>query len=112
MTKKTVLLLILMVLSVDLLAGGSVSYRKIDEVAFNTGGFFLYSSIGWSNPNECDQVNAVVLLEDAPNYDKAYALVLAAYMSGKEIVGYSNHCVEFDGKTYNMIRGHKYLRVR
>ena len=92
-------------------AGGSLTQSKIEAVAFQTGGFFLYSNT-WPNPNSCTNSNAVVLLDTDINYEKAYALLLAAYMSGKMVSGYSNGCVEFDGKTYNSIRGYKYLFVQ
>lgn len=71
----------------------------------------MYAEDGWSNPNSCTQNNAIVLLDTDKNYDKAYALLLAAYMSGKKVQGYSNGCAVFDGQTYNTIRGHKYLVV-
>ncbi len=98
--------------SSSVLAAGSVGYRTIDEVAFNTGGFFLYSAEGWVNARGCDRTDAVVLLDNGPNYDKAYALALTAYASGKQLVGFSDNCVVFDDKSYNMIRSHKYLRVK
>lgn len=91
-------------------AAGAVGDGKVTQVAFQTGGLFLYAA-NWSNPNNCTKSNAVVLLDTDVNYDKAYALLLAAYMAGKTIYGYSDKCVEFDGQTYNAIRGFKYLVV-
>ncbi|NQZ08702.1 MAG: hypothetical protein HRT35_16225 [Algicola sp.] len=91
-------------------ASGSINKDTIDAVAFNTGGFFLYAN-GWGNPNNCTQSGAIVLQTSDTNYDKAYALLLAAYASGKKVSGYSDRCVTFDGQTYNMIRGFKYLMV-
>lgn len=91
-------------------AGGALSAQKIDKLAFQTGGLFIYAA-NWSNPNSCTRSNAIVLLETDPNYDKAYSLILAAYMSGKKLSGYSDRCTEFDGQTYNTIRGFKYLVV-
>ena len=91
-------------------AAGPLFKNKIDAVAFQTGGFFLYAK-GWSNPNNCTRSTAVVLQSSDANYDKAYALLLAAYASGKKVSGYSDKCVSFDGQTYNMIRGFKYLVV-
>ena len=101
---------LLTLISSTALSAGSITKNKIDSVAFHTGGFFLYSS-GWNNPSNCTRSNAIVLQSNGPNYDKAYALLLAAYASGKKVKGYSDKCVEFDGQTYNMIRGHKYLVV-
>lgn len=91
-------------------AGGGLSAQAINKLAFQTGGLFIYAS-GWANPNACTRSSAVVLKETDPNYDKAYALILAAYMAGKKVSGYSDGCVEFDGQTYNSIRGFKYLTV-
>ena len=65
----------------------------------------------WGNPNGCTRSNAIVLLETDPNYDKAYSLLLSAYMAGKQVSGYSDGCAAFDGQTYNTIRGFKYLVV-
>ncbi|WP_196161173.1 hypothetical protein [Reinekea sp. G2M2-21] len=90
---------------------GGISADTIDSIAFHTGGFFMYAD-GWGNPNGCTRSTAIVLQDSDVNYDKAYAMLLAAYMSGKKVSGYSDYCVEFDGQTYNMIRGFKYLTVR
>jgi len=91
-------------------AGGPLPSNKITNVAFQTNGFFLYAS-NWPNPNSCTRNNAVVLLAADSNYDKAYALILAAYMSGKRVSGYSDGCTTHDGQTFNTIRGTKYLVV-
>lgn len=100
----------LLLISAAAQAGGPLPYNKITNVAFQTGGFFLYAA-NWPNPNGCTRTDAVVLLNTDSNYDKAYALLLAAYMEGKEVKGYSDGCTSFDGQTYNTIRGFKYLRV-
>jgi hypothetical protein len=92
------------------LAGGGLTPNTIKSVAFNTSGFFLYAD-NWPNPNSCTKSNAIVLLDTGKNYDKAYSLVLAAYMSGKKVSGYSDGCTTFDGQTYNTIRDFKYLKV-
>lgn len=92
-------------------AKGGLTANKVTKVAFQTGGFFLYAD-NWPNPNGCTRSNAIVLKNSDVNYDKAYSLLLAAYMSGKEISGYSDGCAEFDGQTYNTIRGFKYLTVK
>lgn len=92
-------------------AGGVLTQNQLTQVAFQTGGFFLYAP-AWSNPNGCTNSDAIVLLSTDPNYDKAYALLLSAYMSGRLVSGYSDGCAEFDGRTYNTIRGHKYLLVK
>lgn len=91
-------------------AKGGLASNKITAVAFQTGGFFMYAD-NWSNPNECSKSDAIVLLSSGANYDKAYALLLAAYMSGKKVSGYSDGCTTHDGQTYNTIRGFKYLTV-
>jgi len=91
-------------------AKGRLPANTVTDVAFQTGGFFLYAD-AWGNPNNCSRSNAVVLEDSDINYDKAYALVLAAYFSEKTISGYSDRCVEFDGQTYNSIRGFKYLVI-
>jgi hypothetical protein len=90
---------------------GHVGTEKIDKVAFHTGGFFMYAN-DWENPNSCSINTAVVLLDTDVNYEKAYSLLLAAYMAGKRVSGYSDGCASFDGQTYNTIRGFKYLQVQ
>jgi len=95
------------------IAKGGLSAKKIAYVAFQTGGFFIYAEGGgWSNPNSCSRSNAIVLLASDPNYEKAYSLILSAFMAGKSVSGYSDGCATFDGQTYNTIRGSKYLTVR
>jgi len=91
-------------------AGGVLTARVVDKLAFNSGGLFLYAS-GWPNPNSCTRSNAIVLLNTDINYDKAYALILTAFASGKTVGGYSDGCTSFDGQTYNTIRGFKYLQI-
>lgn len=107
----TILKMLLISFPIIVQAAGGLGYAKIESVAHQSNGFYLYSS-GWQNPNACERSDAVVLLKSDSNYDKAYSLVLSAFMAGKEISGYSDRCEVFDGKTYNMIRGHKYLTVR
>ncbi len=92
------------------IAGGGVNSNKISHVAFQSNHLFIYSS-GWGNPNGCQETSAVVLQSSNSNFDKAYTLLLAAFMSGKNVSGYSDGCIEWDGRTYNTIRGHKYLTV-
>lgn len=107
---KFIALLSLLFASQFSLAKGAVSSTKITKVAFQTGGFFVYAG-DWENPNNCTRGNAVVLKDSDSNYDKAYSLLLAAYMSEKKVTGYSDGCVTFDGQTYNTIRGFKYLVI-
>jgi hypothetical protein len=102
---------LLLTFSQQLVAGGFLSSNKIENVAFQTGGFFLYAD-DWGNPNNCTRATAVVLKDTDRNYDKAYSLLLAAFLSAKPVMGYSDGCVEFDGQTYNSVRGFKYLSVR
>ena len=108
--KKLVIAFGLVVLSSAVQAGGSVGWNKVTKIAFHSNGLYLYAD-NWSNPNGCQQVDAVVLKDSDPNYDKAYALLLAAYMSGQRVNAYSDGCHTFDEKTYNHIRGFKYLQV-
>lgn len=100
--------------SVTSMAGGALPAKKIGSVSFNEKGFFLSPPAGekWANPNGCTRDTAIVLLNTDSNYDKAYALLLAAYMAGKSVGGYSNGCADHDGQTYNTIRGYKYLSVQ
>ncbi|GAA0464051.1 hypothetical protein GCM10009096_00640 [Parasphingorhabdus litoris] len=95
------------------IAGGSTSSttQKITSVAFHEVGFFMYGN-GWDNPNGCDRDVAIVLLKTDRNYDKAFALLMTAFASGKEIRGYLDGCAMHDGQSYNTIRGFKYLEVR
>ncbi len=107
---KNILLVLLFTFACNAFAGGGLAKVKITRVAFQSGGFFIYSN-DWNNPNDCSNDTAVVLLNTDSNYDKAYALLLAAYTSGKTVRGFSDGCTTFDAQTYNTIRGHKYLVV-
>ena len=109
--KKLIIGVVIVLLSFNLYAKGSLNQNKITAVAFQTTGFFMYAD-NWPNPSECSNSDAIVLLASDPNYEKAYALLLAAYMSGKTVQGYSDGCTTFDGRTYNTIRGFKYLFVK
>ncbi len=88
-------------------AGGSFSATQITKLGFQTGGLYIYGN--WANKNGCSHTDAVVLPKSDSNFDNAYSLIMAAYISGKKISGYSDGCHSHDGKTYNTIRGHKYL---
>lgn len=109
-TYIVIVLAALGLLTTNSFAAGGLAKVNITKVAFQTGGFFLYSD-NWNNPNDCSMDTAVVLLSTDSNYDKAYALLLAAYTAGKTVRGFSNGCTTFDGQTYNTIRGFKYLVV-
>jgi len=91
-------------------AGGSVGKAKINGLAFQNSHLMIYSA-SWENPNDCQKSSGVLLDQSDPNFERAYALILAAYMSGKEISAYSDGCKLFDDRTYNKIRGYKYLVV-
>jgi len=98
---KSVLNICLYVLALFLMstaanAAGPVSTNNIESVSFHQAGFFLNAS-DWPNPNSCTRDTAVVLLNTDSNYDKAYALLLSAYMSGKAVRGYSDGCAMHDG---------------
>ncbi len=107
---KKVLMVMAILASSPAFAGGGLSTEKVYAVAFQTGGFFLYAK-DWQNPNSCTMSNAIVLASSDANYEKAYSLLLTAYASGKKVTGYSDGCAEFDGQTYNTIRGFKYLKI-
>lgn len=97
--------------NVNCVAGDWLAKRKLTGVSFETGGFYLYSEGQWNNANDCSRTDAIVLKSDDVNYDKAYSLLLMAYAAGKSVQGYSDGCVNHDGRTYNAIRGFKYLRI-
>ncbi|HEA18111.1 hypothetical protein LCGC14_1785240 [marine sediment metagenome] len=92
-------------------SGDWLSKQKISTVSFETGGFYLYSKEPWNNANNCSHTDAIVLQSNDANYDKAYSLLLMAFAAGKSVQGYSDGCVTHDGRTYNSIRGSKYLLV-
>lgn len=109
---KIIILAMSLLLSSDYSsAGGKVGWNTITAIAFQNEDLFLYSS-SWNNPNGCGKDNAVILKNTDPNFDKAYAMLLAAYMAGKQIKAYSDGCHTFDEQTYNHIRGWKYLLVQ
>lgn len=111
---KYILIIVLnLFITSTVIAGGGLPSKNIASVSFQQKGFFLHvdATDSWANPNGCTKDNAIVLLNTDSNYDKAYALLLAAYMSGKKVGGYSNGCTDHDGQTYNTIRGYKYLSV-
>jgi len=91
-------------------SAGMLPATKITRVAFYEEGFLLYAD-NWPNINNCQADSAVILLKTDANYDKAYALILSGYMSGKKVYSYSDGCVNVDGTTFNTIRGFKYLVV-
>lgn len=101
----------LMLASSAAFAGGNVGWNKITSIAFQSNDLMLYAD-NWSNPNNCQLSNGVILKRSDVNFDKAYALLLAAFMAGKEVYAYSDGCHTFDEKTYNYIRGTKYLQVK
>ncbi|ACR12119.1 hypothetical protein [Teredinibacter turnerae] len=108
---KNLISAVLMLMSSTVLAGGSITWGEITAIAFQNKDLMLYSD-DWQNPNGCEIANAVILKHTDSNFDKAYSLILAAYMSGKKVVAWSDECLSFDGKTYNHIRGFKYLQVK
>lgn len=92
-------------------AGEWLAKKKLTGVSFETGGFYLYSEGQWNNANDCSRTDAIVLKSSDVNYEKAYSLLLMAYAAGKSVQGYSDGCVTHDGRTYNSIRGAKYLLI-
>ncbi|PHQ83180.1 MAG: hypothetical protein COB58_10625 [Thalassobium sp.] len=109
--KKLSLALALAVSSSFAFGGGSVGWNTVNQIAIQDGDVILYAD-AWSNPNSCEASNGVILRKSDENFDNAYAFVLSAFMAGKEVVGYSDGCKNFDGKSYNYIRAYKYLQMR
>ena len=109
--KKLLLLFAAVSLSSLASAADTIPAKVPTKLAFQSGGLFIYSA-GWDNRNTCTNTDAIVLRDSDPNYDKAYALILAAYMSGKTVSGWSDDCHPHDGQTYNYIRGYKYLIIQ
>jgi len=101
---------ILLLSSFNTFAGGALTTHKITKLAFQNEDLMMYAD-NWGNPNNCQRTNAVILKKSDQNFDKAYSLILAAFMSGKKITAYSDGCYTFDERTYNYIRGFKYLVV-
>lgn len=91
-------------------AKGGLGKNVITKIGFQSNHVFIYAS-GWNNASTCQNSDAVVLQANDQNFDKAYSMLLAAFMAGKTVNGYSDNCIEWDGKTYNTIRGFKYLTV-
>ena len=109
--KNRIIFLLLFSLSHCANAAGPIGWTKIDSIAFQNSDLMIYTN-SKSNPNGCERDVAVILKSSDPNFDKAYSMILAAYMADKEITAYSDGCHTFDGKTYNYIRGSKYLQIR
>jgi hypothetical protein len=107
---KSILGIGLLTLSNPILSAGWIYKNNITKIAFQSEHIFLYSN-DWNNPNDCGSADAVVLEKGSANFDKAYPLLLAAFMAGRDISGYSDGCVTWDEKSYNTIRGYKYLTV-
>lgn len=108
---KTLTLLIALLLPAysTVQAAGPLGKTQITGLSFFPEGLVIAGT--WKNPNNCSSSSGVLLQVSDPNYDKAYSLVLAAYMSGKKLSGYSNECIDVDGTSRNMIRGYKYLGI-
>lgn len=99
------------VFSFTTLAGGSVGWNKITRIAFQNNDVMIYAD-NWVNANDCVNSSAVILKNTDQNFDKAYAMLLAAFMAGKEVIAYSDGCHTFDERSYNYIRGFKYLTIK
>lgn len=107
---KCVLLIGFVFFSVTSMAKGSIGIGEITSLSFQNRDLMIYSD-DWNNANDCERINAVILKYDDQNFEKAYSLILSAYMGGKKLSAYSDGCKSFDEKTYNYIRGWKYLRI-
>lgn len=108
---KRLIILLSIVFSNGAAAAGPVGWTKINSLAFQNSDLMIYTEVK-GNPNGCERDTGVILKKSDQNFDKAYSMILAAYMAGKEIKAYSDGCHTFDDKTYNYIRGFKYLEVR
>lgn len=108
---KVIFAMLLLLSSIYSHAGGRVGWNIISSIAFQNQDLMLYSE-NWGNPNGCTQINAIILKKTDPNFDKAYSMLLAAYMAGKQVNAFSEGCHTFDSKTFNYIRGWKYLQIK
>lgn len=111
--KIIIILCILCSYSLGCYAGGRVGWNEISQLSFQDGNLMIHASDGaWDNPNECQNSVAILLKESDPNFDRAYSLILSAYMAGKSIRAWSDGCHVFDGTAFSHIRGFKYLEVK
>ncbi len=108
---KKLIILLAITMSDGVVAAGSVGWTKITTLAVQNNDLMIYTELK-VNPNECERDNAVILKKSDPSFDLAYSMILATFMAGKEIKAFSDGCHIFDEKTYNYIRGFKYLQVR
>ena len=83
--KCRVLLLLFLMSFADTVEAGSWSQTaeptRIDIERGN--GVMIYGAFG--NPNECSTSNKVFIEKSHPQYDKVYAMVLAAFASNKKL---------------------------
>jgi hypothetical protein len=90
-------------------AAGPLGSSQITDLMFFQNGLRISGT--WSDANGCGNTKSVILLNTDTNYDKAYSLVLTAFVSGKNLIGYSDKCVSVDGTSTNTIRGFKYMAI-
>lgn len=101
------LLITLVLLSPLSYAGGFTQFATPTKIDIERGGgFMVYGAFG--NPGGCTVPDRLYVKKDHSQYDKIYATVLAAFMSGKRVQAYAHSCApvgwySVESTTYNTL---------
>lgn len=89
---RLISIIALSLVSVPSYAGAFSNWAVPTRIDLERGnGVLVYGEFG--NAGDCVITNKVYIPESHPQYDKAYAMVLAAFTAGKEVVFYIDQCL-------------------
>lgn len=88
---KLILVVMLLISSTATYAGGYGAWATPTRIDVERGnGFMFYGAFG--NPNNCSSNTRFYVPISHPQYEQIYALVLAAFTSGKQVLPYFDKC--------------------
>lgn len=115
MIKKALVAITLCLASFSSLAGGWTNWAVPTRLDVERGnGVMIYGNFG--NPSQCTNEGRVYIPVSHPQYDKVYALLLAAFTANKQVLLYSHSCDSVlwytnESVTYNIV-GHGAVNIR
>ena len=100
--------MLLTFLNTSAIAGGWSGQQVIKNLNFSRDKLVLVVGLygPWNNPNGCD-TDAKVVLDPAAaedSYDEAFAMLLSAHMTGREIAFFLSGCTLVGSKTVPVIK--------
>jgi len=105
--KKLILSIVLFLGSINsVFAGGESGDRLISKLYAISNGIKIYSAEGdWSNPDNCQSSEVIVLPSTHESYDTLTSFILSSQARGTKLYAWLSGCYTWGGVSYPSVHG-------